>query len=151
MLVELTPDLTPEKAWQRPFIKRLCETGNVSAACRRAKITRQNAYVARANDALFDVAWKEALEVATEALELEARRRAEKGVLDPVYHQGMQVGQIRKYSDTLMIFLLKAHKPDTYRDNQHVQHSGSVDLNIVKGYVGITPDDWDEDKADSSL
>jgi hypothetical protein len=26
-----------------------------------------------------------------------------------------------------------------------------VDLNIVKGYTTVTPDDWDEDTADSNL
>lgn len=122
--------LTPEKEWQKKFIRRLAETGNVSAACKSAKTTRQNAYYARDHDELFNTAWQEALEMATEALELEARRRAEKGVLEPVFHQGARVGAIRKYSDTLMIFLLKAHKPETYRDNQRIEHAGEQKLTI---------------------
>lgn len=34
-----------------------------------------------------------------------------------------------------------------------VEHSGSVDLTINKGYIGINPDEWDENKGstDSSL
>lgn len=120
----MTTGLTPEKAWQRPFIQRLCETGNVTAACKKAKISRQRAYEVRDEDEVFRTAWEEALVVATENLELEARRRAETGVLEPVFYLGKKVGAIRKYSDTLMIFLLKAHKPDTYRDNQHIEHTG---------------------------
>lgn len=138
----MTISLTPEKAWKKKFIQRLSETGNISASCRKAGITRQRAYQVRDEDVAFAQAWDEALVISVENLELEARRRAELGVLEPVYHQGAQVGTISKYSDTLMIFLLKAHKPDMYRDNQHVQHSGSIDLN-VKGYVSISPDDWD--------
>lgn len=117
----MTKGLTPEKAWQRPFIQRLCDTGNVTAACKKAKISRQRAYEVKDEDALFAAAWKEALEIATENLELEARRRAT-GWLEPVFYLGAKVGSIRRYSDTLMIFLLKAHKPDKYRDNVHHEH-----------------------------
>ena len=35
---------------------------------------------------------------------------------------------IRKYSDTLAIFLLKAHNPDKYRENSKVEIGGSLDL-----------------------
>lgn len=125
--------MTPEKAWQRPFIQRLCETGNVTAACKKAKISRAEAYRSRDEDELFNAAWQEALVVATENLELEARRRAENGVLEPVFYLGEKVGSIRKYSDTLMIFLLKAHKPDTYRDNVKNDHSGEVVMRVVYG------------------
>lgn len=124
--------MTLEKGWQAKFIKRLAETANVSAACKRAKCSRQEAYRTRDEDAEFDGAWKEALEIATEALELEARRRAEKGVLEPVFFQGVKAGAIRRYSDTLMIFLLKAHKPEIYRDKLDIKHSG---------HVGFTADD----------
>lgn len=121
----MTDDLTLEKKWQKPFIERLCDTGNISAACRKAKITRQNAYHARDHDEVFAEAWDEALVVAKENLELEARRRAE-GFAEAVYYNGKKVGSVRKYSDTLLIFLLKAHDPAKYRDNLHVEHSGHI-------------------------
>lgn len=119
----MTVGLTPEKEWQAPFIKRLSETGNITAACRKAKISRQRAYEVKDQDEVFAAAWKDALETATELLELEARRRAEEGFLEPIFHQGQQVGAARKYSDTLLIFLLKAHKPNTYRDR--IEHTGA--------------------------
>jgi hypothetical protein len=37
-----------------------------------------------------------------------------------------RVGKVREYSDTLTIFLLKAHAPDKYRDNAKVEHSGTI-------------------------
>jgi hypothetical protein len=134
--MRVTAGVTPEKEWQRPFIQRLAQTGNVSVACKRAKISRKTAYETRESDKLFDAAWKEALEVATEALELEARRRAEEGTLEPIYHQGLQVGTVRKYSDTLMIFLLKAHAPDKYRENIKNDHAGEILLRIQYGNDG---------------
>lgn len=38
---------------------------------------------------------------------------------------------IRKYSDTLAIFLLKAHNPDKYRDNSRVELGGSLELRTM--------------------
>lgn len=32
-----------------------------------------------------------------------------------------------------------------------LEHSGSLDLNIAKGYATVTPDDWDADKTNSNL
>lgn len=126
----MTDELTPKKDWQAAFLKRLCETGNVSASCRKAKITRAWAYETRDNDAAFAKAWDEALEIATEALEMEARRRAEKGIPEYALVDGKRVMVSRKYSDTLLIFLLKAHRPDKYRDNVKVEHTGDLMIKL---------------------
>jgi hypothetical protein len=37
-----------------------------------------------------------------------------------------KVAAVRKYSDTLAIFLLKAHDPDKYRENSKVELSGQL-------------------------
>jgi AcrR family transcriptional regulator len=115
---------TPKK-WdkrQTVFLKWLAKTGNVAASCRKAKINRSLAYEWRNGDEVFAAAWDEALEIATELLEEEARRRAQDGVLEPVFYLGKRAGAVRRYSDTLLIFLLKAHRPDKYRDNHRHEH-----------------------------
>ena len=38
------------------------------------------------------------------------------GVEEPVFYQGVQCGAVTEYSDTLLMFLLKARKPEVYRD-----------------------------------
>lgn len=38
------------------------------------------------------------------------------------------VASVRKYSDTLAIFLLKAHHPEKYRDNSRVEIGGSLEI-----------------------
>ena len=43
-----------------------------------------------------------------ERLETEAQRRAVEGWDEPVFHEGREVGKKRRYSDTLLIFTLKA-------------------------------------------
>ena len=34
--------------------------------------------------------------------------------------------EITEYSDTLLMFLLKAEKPEKYRDRREIKHSGNV-------------------------
>lgn len=69
------------------------------------------------------------------SLEAEARRRAMDGVDEPVYHKGEVVGHVRKYSDTLLIFLLKAHRPHKYRDNYKIEHGGQVEVTATERFV----------------
>lgn len=39
-----------------------------------------------------------------------------------------RVATIKKYSDTLAIFLLKAHNPDKYRENSKIELTGQLDV-----------------------
>lgn len=99
------------------FLESLIETGgNVSRSCIVAGIGRQRVYEWRTDDLEFATAWDEAVESGTDELEEEARRRAFAGVDEPVFYQGEECGTIRKYSDTLLIFLLKGRRPDRYRE-----------------------------------
>ena len=106
------------------FLDTLRGTGNVRLATSNADVARQVAYRARDSSATFRADWDEALEEARELLEAEARRRAAIGVDEPVFYKGKVVGHIRKYSDNLLMFLLKAHWPEKFRDNYAVEHSG---------------------------
>ena len=68
---------------------------------------------------------------------LEARRRAVEGVERIVYHKGVECGRVREYSDTLLMFLLRSHRPQKYRDNTKVQTEA-----CVKAYaITNSPDD----------
>lgn len=98
------------------FLKALAETGNISAAARAAKASRSRAYQLKAADPGFAAEWADALETAIDALDAEARRRALDGVETPHFHQGRVAGTVRKYSDTLLMFLLRAHRPERYRE-----------------------------------
>lgn len=41
---------------------------------------------------------------------------------------GIVYQTMKEYSDTLAIFLLKAHAPEKYRENVHIEHAGSIDI-----------------------
>src|SRR5262245_35631544 len=118
---------TPEK--QACFLEALAELGHVGQAAERAGITTRTAYYHRKADAAFAEAWEAALgEAMDTVLEPEAVRRAVQGIDEPVYQKGDLAGYIRRYSDTLLIFLLKAGKPDKYKDRKEVYHKGAVEL-----------------------
>lgn len=136
---------TPNRApaiWEKAFLKVLSKTGNVTKSARAAKVDRSTVYDHRNNDPVFAALWLEAEAEASDLLEAEAWRRAVEGVNEPVFQGGEQVGVIRKYSDSLMGLLLKAHKPEKYRERTDVTSNGKA----IKGYIGISPDDWDEPK-----
>lgn len=112
------------------FLKNFARTGNVSKACKASKLSRQAYYDHKKADPDFAQRVKEAEEAFVESMEAEADRRAMKGTLKPVFHLGKEVGHIRQYSDTLLIFRLKALRPDKYRERAEVEHKGEGVISI---------------------
>jgi hypothetical protein len=139
-----TPKKGPRtsRTWQERFLASLTAYGNVSAAAKAAKVARSFVYLQRDADAEFKTAWDAALVAAVEGLEYEAWRRGQRGVLEPVYQGGKEVGHIRKYSDTLLIFLLKAHDPK-YRDTVRNEHTGPDGGAIVITAIEVVRPDGD--------
>src|SRR5215469_13250151 len=106
------------KEIQQRFLEALAETGSVSTATAAAGTSRTRAYELRKADPIFASAWQEAEEVAVDRLEDEARRRALQGVPEPLVSAGKLVRDdegkpisVRRYSDNLLLALLKAHRP----------------------------------------
>ncbi len=115
---------TPKKGtavrdWKPAFLKALSDTANVRSSCQAAGIDRSTAYDHRASDPEFKAAWETALEDACDVLEAIARKRA------------------ADVSDTLLIFLLKAHRPEKYRENIRVETVDKVQLEIVEEIIAV--------------
>jgi hypothetical protein len=113
---------TPEK--EIAFLAALSATCSVSKACDAAGVGRMTVYDWRKNDPDFAAAWDDAKKIGADVLEDEAVRRAHDGVNEPVFYQGVATGTIQRYSDTLLIFLLKGAKPDVYKDRVASEVSG---------------------------
>jgi len=109
-----------KKARQDAFLAeyKLCAT--ITHAAEIALISRRTHYLWIEKDSAYAKAFEEAKIAATDALVAEARRRATQGVEESVYYQGEVVGTIRKYSDTLLIFLLKGALPEVYRERYEI-------------------------------
>lgn len=102
---------------KRAYLAALVEAGgNISRACIAAEIDRSTPYSDPwKEDAAFQAALRRAEAMAADHLEAEAIRRAYEGVEEPVgWHKGEPGGMVRRYSDTLLIFLLNGSKPKKY-------------------------------------
>jgi hypothetical protein len=102
---------TREKHWRLRFLDALRVHGIVSRAAIEVGVERSTIYFERQRDPIFAQEWAEALDRGVDMLEDVAKKRAYEG------------------SDTLLIFLLKAHRPERYRETTR-----SIQVNV-------TPDD----------
>lgn len=128
--------------WERAFLASLALTGNVSEAARSATVARGHVYEWRDKHADFAAEWDVAMEEAADYLETEARRRAVEGVEEPVYQRGERVGTIRRYSDTLLIFLLNGARPQKYKAVVRNEVTGADGKEVlVKVLRGVSMDD----------
>lgn len=101
--------------WRQGFLVALRASGCVSGAAALAGVSRRQVYRQREQSAPFRQAWDDALAEGLDALELEARRRALAG------------------SDILLMFLLKAERPERYRHRRDVTHVGDAVIRRALG------------------
>ncbi|MDC0336269.1 hypothetical protein OAN24_05185 [Pseudodesulfovibrio sp.] len=105
--------VTAEK--KAEFIEALLVDGNVSRSAKSVGVSREHFYRIRRADEEFAKLWEDAVKIGhmavIELMEEECDRRALKGVDKPVYQGGKLVGQIRHYSDNLLMFRLKRLDP----------------------------------------
>lgn len=99
-----------ETSWQDRFLEIFAMSLNVALAAQGAGINRATAYKERDKSPEFAKAWDDAKAAAIERLEAAAFNRAQ------------------NMSDVLLIFLLKSHKPEIYRESFDQRHSGQVEV-----------------------
>jgi len=122
---------------KKVFLSSLSEFPSTAMAARAAGVSMTTAYKHKYKDADFSEAWDIAIEIGYNILEAEAIRRAVMGVKEDVYHKGEVVGQVTKYSDTLLAFLLKGRRRDVFGDKAN---ENSEDASITIRVVGGLPD-----------
>ena len=89
--------------------------GTIAKACEVAGVPRSEHY-RWLKGKRYAARFAEAEEQSIQALETEARRRALVGTEKPLFHKGNQIGNVPVFSDPLLMFLLKAKRPEVYRD-----------------------------------
>jgi len=101
--LQIRADLLPtQDDWRWKFLERYAETRNVTEACRTANVDPSTAYRHRRKFPNFRQRWADLVEESVDQLEAEARRRA--------------LSADDRASHTLLMFLLKAHRPHPHRD-----------------------------------
>jgi hypothetical protein len=120
------------------FLESFVTVGTITHAAASAGVERQRHYEWLEADPDYTVAFEAAQDAAAEVLVREARRRAVEGVDEAIVYQGKiqqdatgQPASVKRFSDILLIFLMKGAMPEVYRDNFHI--TGSVELDTLVG------------------
>lgn len=108
------------------FLTAYSTVATISHAAKLVGIDRSTHYDWLDTDPQYKEAFEEAKLTACDNLEAEARRRAMVGCEEVIYYQGVECGRVRKYSDTLLIVLLKANMPERYIERRAIEHAGTV-------------------------
>lgn len=140
----------------RSFLDAYAILGNITKACKAAKLCHKtyrdyknredNVLEWRGREIAFPEAVNDALDEAIDSFESEALKRATVGTQELVLHQGkvVKVDQLdahgeptgkkvvltkSKYSDLLLIFMLKGFRPKKYADHRTVEQTGEITHN----------------------
>ena len=102
---------------QRTFLAVYGEMGVIKRACKVAGVARSSHYEWLEGNPEYKRAFEDAQEDAADSLEAEVYRRAVKGVRKATgWYKGVAGGYVREYSDLLLMFRLKALRPEQYRE-----------------------------------
>jgi len=108
--------------WRAPFLIALTEGATAAVAARKASVAYRTCFDHRRKDTAFRRLWDEAHEMGTDAIEEAARERAVVGHERPIWSHGKVAGTVREPSDRLLELLLRARRPERFRENMRVEH-----------------------------
>jgi hypothetical protein len=135
MTLELDGDLEMSAAVsqlkKKAFLEAFRIFGTVYHAAQSAKISRRTVTNWKKSDPEFRVAFADAAEDATDMVEGSARVRANAGVKRSVYYKGKPIGTHLEYSDTLSIVLLKAYRPEKFREHYELSGPGGGPIEVT--------------------
>lgn len=110
-------------AKQQLFCEGYTKKGTLTGAAKYAGISVSNHFRWLDVDPDYPPRFEVAKLTAQEALVEEGRRRALEGVEEPTgWYKGQPGGFVRRYSDSLLQFLIKGAFPDIYKDRH--EHTG---------------------------
>lgn len=132
------------------FIAEYARHGVATAARRARDLGPSVIAYWRETDEQFAFAYRAAREDSAENLEREAFRRGVEGWEEPVFYKGVEVGSIRKYSDALLILLLKARRPEWFASRSgslprgvSLDNGQPLSIKAIRQAIGMIPEDKD--------
>jgi len=132
-------DLQPN---QLAFLSAYSILGNVTQSAKCVDIHPGTVSTWKREHEKFDEYYKMADTAHSHYLQSEAQRRAVEGIKEPVFYKGEIVGHKTKYSDNLLMFLMKGKDPERYRDNARIEVTGDGGGPIQ---IEFKPPDMDEE------
>ncbi len=117
---ESAPTRVQKADWAGRFLEVFRSTCNVRLSADAAGIDRDTAYRRRQRDPEFARLWAQAEQDGVDVLEAQARARALSG------------------SDPLLMFLLKAHRPDRYRERVDIRLDMKFEAQRIARDLGVS-------------
>ena len=118
----------PEK---RALLRAYGKYGTILAAIQEAGCTYGSHYHWMHNDEEYPALFERAKAIFCDRLDEEVFRRAVRGIEQPVFYCGKEVGKIRKYSDILLIFAAKGAMPQKYNtERREVSGRGGGSIQV---------------------
>lgn len=109
--------------WMKPFLVKLANSSNVSAAARKAKVDTSTVYERRRRDAGFAREWQVALCEGYDNLEMDLLHRLRTGEIKTV--AGARRG-VRQFDNATAFRLLVAHRESATRERSMRAHEDAV-------------------------
>ena len=146
----MTKKASPAKMGPKPisrdaldsFLVELKNTCNITRSARNVGHSRRTMYNYKEKDERFAKAWDDALEEGIDNLEYLAQERAFGGIERGIYYQGKKIATEREYSDGLVKFLLRAHKPKRYGNDQGLPLVAVGGVLVVPESAKLSIEEW---------
>jgi len=113
----------------RAFLAGFVAGMGIGNAARLSGVDRSCHYDWMKKDIRYRERFQRARMILADDAEQEVYRRAFRGVDTPIVHRGKITGWYKSYSDALAMFMLKALRPNVYRDNAEIP-VGPAEINI---------------------
>jgi hypothetical protein len=124
--------LATNKRAQTLFITAVAAGKTQDAAAAGTGYSRRSFLDLRKDSEAFAALFADAYEAGADVLEEEAIRRAVTGVTEPLVNHGRVVRDddgnvltVTRFSDQLLMFMLKARRPERFRESHRVEHTGA--------------------------
>jgi hypothetical protein len=122
---------------KKRYLEYYAKFGLVYTCAKLAGISPKTIQLWRVKDVSFAELEAAAKLQYIEKMEEEADRRGMSGVEKPVYQGGRRVGVVKEFSDTLLIFRLKAMDPKKYRERLEMTGEGGGPIKTETNAINI--------------
>jgi hypothetical protein len=110
------------------FLDLVAEGGRVCRACEALEWDFHKIRNRSRRDPKFRELYFRARSVGVKVMEEEAVRRAYEGVVVPKNMGKHGIVEVREYSDTLLMFILRASRPNKYREQKVIQDNRQINV-----------------------
>lgn len=140
------PDTRTTSEKMKAMIQGFADTCNVVRAAKLARISRKIHYVWLEKHPDYAAVFEKTKRHAADYLESVAVERATTGWSEGIYYQGSRCGSVRRYSDGLLMLLLRGAKPELYGNKTEISGPQGTPIQATIKVVLVRPGEVPRDE-----